>query len=73
MSAYCSPVRRALVLAGMLFVGLSVVVPALAVGAAREVERNVAFSLDVEGFTVRVLVDNNDGDVNATIVLNRGL
>jgi len=64
--------RRALVLAGVLFAGLLVAVPALAAGAAREVERDVAFSLDVEGFTVRVLVDNNDGDVNATITLNRG-
>ena len=64
--------RRALVLAGVLFAGLLAVVPALAAGAAREVERDVAFSLDVEGFTVRVLVDNNDGDVNATIFLNRG-
>jgi hypothetical protein len=64
--------RRVFVLAGVLFVGLLVAVPALAAGAAREVERDLAFDLDVEGFTVRVLVDNNDGDVNATIVLNRG-
>jgi hypothetical protein len=64
--------RRAFVLAGVLLAGLLVVVPAFAAGAGREVERDVEFSLDVEGFTVRVDVDNNDGDVNATIILSRG-
>lgn len=64
--------RRALVLAGVLFVGLLAAVPAHAAGAGREVERGLAFSLEVEGFTVRVLVSNNDGDVNATININRG-
>lgn len=64
--------RHALVLAGVLLVGLLGTVPALAAGAAREVERDVEFSLDAEGFTVRVDVDNNDGDVNATIILSRG-
>ena len=32
----------------------------------------MAFGLEAEGFTVRVDVENNDGDVNATITLNRG-
>jgi hypothetical protein len=64
--------RRALVLAGVLFAGLLVAVPALAAGAGREVERELAFGLDAEGFTVQVVVSNNDGDVNATMILNRG-
>jgi hypothetical protein len=56
----------------MLSAVLLAAVPALAAGAGREVERDLAFGLDVEGFTVRVDVDNNDGDVNATIILSRG-
>lgn len=64
--------RRALVLAGVLFAGLLVVIPALAAGAEREVERELAFALDVEGFNVNVFVSNNDGDVDATIILSRG-
>jgi hypothetical protein len=63
---------RTLVLAGVLLAGLFVAVTALAAGAAREVERDVEFSLDAQGFTVRVDVDNNDGDVNATVILSRG-
>jgi hypothetical protein len=64
--------RRALYHAGVLFAGLLLGVAPLAAGAGREVERDVAFGLDAEGFSVRVDVDNNDGDVNATIVLVRG-
>jgi hypothetical protein len=64
--------RGALVLAGVLFAGLLLAVPALAAGASREVEREVAFDLDVEGFSVDVSVTNNDGDVDATIIVNRG-
>jgi hypothetical protein len=64
--------RHALVFAGVLLVVLLVTVPALAGNPDREVERDVEFSLDVEGFTVRVDVDNNDGDVNATLILSRG-
>jgi hypothetical protein len=64
--------RRALVLAGVLFVSLLVAIPTLAAGAGREVEREVAFDMGVEGFSVQVDVSNNDGDVNATIILNRG-
>jgi hypothetical protein len=56
----------------VLLAGLLVTVPTLASGTAGEVERDVAFSLDAEGFTVRVDVDNNDGDVSATIILSRG-
>jgi hypothetical protein len=64
--------RRALVLAEVLFAGLLVAVPAIAAGAGREVERELAFGLDAEGFTVGVFVSNDDGDVNATMILNRG-
>lgn len=66
------PMRRALVLVGVLFAGLLVAVPDLAAGAEREVERELAFALDVEGFTGGVFVSNNDGDVDATMILNRG-
>jgi len=63
---------RALVFTSVLLAGLLAAVPAPAGSAVREVERDVAFGLDVEGFGVQVLVDNNDGDVNATIFINRG-
>jgi hypothetical protein len=63
--------RRVLVL-GMLFAGLFVAVPALAAGAGREVERELTFAVDIEGFTAGVFVSNNDGDVSATMILNRG-
>jgi hypothetical protein len=64
--------RRALVLAGVLFACGLAAVPALAAGAGREVERELGFSLEVEGFAVQVVVSNNDGDVGATMILNRG-
>jgi hypothetical protein len=64
--------RRVLVFAGVLFVGVLAAVPACAAAAGREVERDVDFRLDVEGFSVRVDVDNNDGDVNAAMVISRG-
>jgi hypothetical protein len=64
--------RRTLALAGVLFAGLLVAVPALAAGSGREVERELAFELDAEGFTIGVIVSNNDGDVSAAILLNRG-
>jgi hypothetical protein len=63
--------HRALVFVGVLFTGV-LAVPAFAGGAGREVERELAFGLNADGFTVRVLVSNNDGDVNATIFLDRG-
>jgi len=62
---------RALVVVAVLLAVLAVV-PGLAAGAGREVERELAFGLDVEGFNVVVFVSNNDGDVNATIFLSRG-
>lgn len=64
--------RRALVLAGVLCAVLLTADAGPAAGAKSEVERDVAFSLDVDGFSVRLLVDNNDGDVSATIFLSRG-
>lgn len=64
--------RRAVVLTGVLFISLLVAVPALSAGAGPEVERGLVFGLAAEGFTVQVLVSNNDGDVTATIILNRG-
>jgi hypothetical protein len=64
--------RRALVLMGLLLVSLLVAVPAFATGAGTEVERELAFEMEVEGFDVHVLVSSNDGDVEATIILNRG-
>jgi hypothetical protein len=64
--------RRVLVLVGVLLAGLLLAVPALAAGAGREIERELTFGLDAEGFTVRVFVSNNDGDVNATVIIYRG-
>jgi len=64
--------RRALVLAGVLFAGLLVAVPTLAASAEREVERELAFDMDAGGFSVHVFVSNNDGDVEATILISRG-
>lgn len=64
--------RRALVLAGVLFAALLAAVPALAAGAEREVERELAFGLKAEGFDVAVFVSNNDGNVSATMIVGRG-
>jgi hypothetical protein len=64
--------RGALTLAGLFLLGLLVAVPTFATGAGREVEREVDFALDAEGFSVDVSVSNNDGDVNATITVSRG-
>jgi hypothetical protein len=64
--------RRALVLTGVLLAGVLVAAPALAAGAEREVERELAFSLESEGFTVGVFVSNNDGGVSAAMIVNRG-
>jgi len=63
--------RRSLVLAGIFVLGLLVAVPALATGTAPEVEELV-FGLDVEGFDAGVFVNNNDGDVSATLIIGRG-
>jgi hypothetical protein len=64
--------RRALVLAGVLFAGVLFVVPTLAAGAAREVQRELAFGLEVDGFKAVVFVSNNDGEVSATMIVARG-
>jgi hypothetical protein len=64
--------RRALVLGWVLFAGLLVAPPALAAGSGREVQRELGFSLEAEGFAVEVFVSNNDGDVNATLIVSRG-
>jgi hypothetical protein len=64
--------RRALVVAGLLSAGLLVMVPVFAAGAGREVERELAFEVDVEGFNAHGLVSNNDGDVDATMIVSRG-
>ncbi len=64
--------RRALVLLGVLFAGLLGAVAALAAGAEREVERELTIVLDIEGFAGGVFVSNNDGDVNAVLILFRG-
>ena len=63
--------RRALVLAGVLFACL-LVVPNLAAGAGREVERSLAFGLEADGFKAVVFVSNNDGEVSATMIVARG-
>jgi hypothetical protein len=64
--------RRILVLAWLLLVGVLVAVPVFAAGASREVERELGFEVDVEGFSAEVLVSNNDGDVSATLIISRG-
>jgi hypothetical protein len=64
--------RRVLVLAGVCFAGLLAAAPALAGGGGREVERELAFALEAEGFTIVVIVSNNDGDVDATMIVSRG-
>jgi hypothetical protein len=64
--------RRALVFVGVLLSSLLAAVPVLSASVGREVERELAFALDVEGFIVQVFVSNNDGDVNATMIINRG-
>jgi len=62
--------RRALVIVSVFLSGL-LAVPALAAGE-REVERELAFAVKAEGFTGGVYVSNNDGDVDATLILSRG-
>jgi hypothetical protein len=64
--------RRLLILAGVSILGLLVAVPTFATGAATEVERELVIGLDVEGFDAGIFVDNNDGDVSATMILSRG-
>jgi hypothetical protein len=63
---------RRVILAAMLGLSLLVAVPVFAAGADREVERELAIEVDVEGFDADVLVSNNDGDVSATLIVGRG-
>ncbi|HEX5609659.1 MAG TPA: hypothetical protein VFX45_06160 [Solirubrobacterales bacterium] len=56
----------------MLLAGFLVAAPALAAGAEREVERELSFGLEAEGFSVGVYVTNNDGDVSALLSLSHG-
>jgi hypothetical protein len=66
-------VRRALVLLGVLLAGLLVAAASFAAGAEhQEIERELAFALDVEGFGAEVFVSNDDGDVSAILVLSQG-
>jgi hypothetical protein len=44
----------------------------LAGDGGQEVERELDFTLDAEGFAVEVSVTNNDGDVTATAIIDRG-
>ncbi|MGN6201428.1 MAG: hypothetical protein ACTHNY_03380 [Solirubrobacterales bacterium] len=64
--------RRNLTLAGIFVLGLLVAVPTLATGAGTEVERELVIGLDVEGFDAGIFVNNNDGDVSATLIVSRG-
>jgi hypothetical protein len=69
--------RRALVIAGMMLVGLLAAVPAIASAApgdrtAAEVEREVTFTLRAEGFTVLLDTTDNDGEVSAYLAIGRG-
>lgn len=69
--------RRALVLisvfaAGLLGTGLaSATAAAPAPRAGAEIEREVDFSLHSEGFSGALYVNNNDGDVTATLILGK--
>ncbi|HXF30021.1 MAG TPA: hypothetical protein VN522_00775 [Solirubrobacterales bacterium] len=62
--------RRALVLASMFASALLAIGSAAA--SAAEIEREVGFELQVEGFDVDVFVTNNDGDVSAMLILVKG-
>lgn len=66
--------RRALVLIAAVAVSLLAAVPALAPAAPTngEVQRELGFALHSEGFTVNVFISNNDGEVSAILMINRG-
>jgi hypothetical protein len=78
--------RRALVIAGVMVAGLLALAPGLATAASsppgREVpleeelefieeKEDVIFSLPVEGFTVSVFAEDNDGDQTAALSISR--
>jgi hypothetical protein len=69
--------RRALVLAGVIVVGLLAMVPTVAAAApvrsaGVEVERELVIGLPAEGgFSAAVSVTDNDGDVKATLIVGK--
>ncbi|MGH2936738.1 MAG: hypothetical protein ACRDPE_01295 [Solirubrobacterales bacterium] len=72
--------RRALVIAGAILAGLLASVPGLATAAPSppeeelefiEEKEDVLFTLPVEGFTVSVFAEDNDGDQTATLSISR--
>lgn len=77
--------RRALVIAGVMFAGLLALAPGLATAASPPPEKelvpreeefveereDVIFSLPVEGFTVSVFAEDSDGDQTATLSISR--
>jgi hypothetical protein len=66
LSVLFAAMRRALVIAGLLFAGLA------APASALEVEREVTFSLHAGGFQALLDTTDDDGDVTATLILSRG-
>jgi hypothetical protein len=64
--------RRALSLAGVLAAGLLAAVPTFAADPGREIERTLTFGLEAHGFNAGVWVSNNDGDVDAMLIVARG-
>jgi hypothetical protein len=72
--------HRALVTAGVMLAGLLVAASALAMAAQRPAAEEeflgegegVTFTLPVEGFTVNVLAEDNDGDPTAYLIVSRG-
>src|SRR4051812_30858682 len=72
--------RRALVLfsvfaSTILGTGLTVAAATAAALPSRpgpEIEREVDFGLNSEGFLVQVYVTNNDGDVTAMLIISKG-
>jgi hypothetical protein len=71
--------RRALVLVSVFASAVLGTGPAVAAAAAPpgsrpqpEVEREIDFLLQAEGFIARVSVTNNDGDVNAMLIVSKG-
>jgi hypothetical protein len=64
--------RRALVVAGVMLAGLLAAGPASARPAHREIEREVTFALQAEGFKVVFDTTDNDGRVSAYLGIARG-
>jgi len=71
--------RRALVIAGVMLAGLLALSPGLAMAAPPPPEEefveekgDFTFTLPVEGFTVNVIAEDNDGDQTAYLLISRG-